>query len=101
MYERGGDLARLRPGEVEALPEVAAERPQFGELQRRLDALGRHRQAERVTQSHDRGDDRGVVGIVTEAVDEGAVDLEGVDRQRLQVAERRMSGAEVVDAQTH
>ena len=39
------------------------------------------------------------MGFVGEAVDEAAVDLERVDRESLEVGERRVPGAEVVDGQ--
>ena len=44
-------------------------------------------------------DDRRVLGILAEPVDEGPVDLQHVDGEPLQVAERRVAGAEVVDGQ--
>ena len=66
-----------------------------------LDALGGHRQAERVPELHDRGDDRAAFGVVAERLDERLVDLQRVHRQRPEVRERRLPGAEVVDADPH
>ena len=69
----------------------------------RLDAFGDRLQAERVGEAHDGGDDGAVVRVAAsvEAVDEGAVDLQQVDREAPQVAERRVAGAEVVDRELH
>ena len=48
-------------------------------------------------EADDRLDQRGAAGLV-EPAGEGAVDLEEADRQLAQVGERRVAGAEVVDA---
>ena len=40
-------------------------------------------------------------GSVSMSRDEGAVDLEAVDRQALEVGQRRVAGAEVVDGEAH
>ena len=45
----------------------------------------------------DRVDERRLVRSVGHAGDERAVDLEDVDRELAQVAQRRVAGAEVVD----
>ena len=45
------------------------------------------------------GADRGVVGVGLDVAHEGAVELERLDRQQLQVGERGIAGAEVVDRQ--
>jgi multidrug efflux pump subunit AcrA (membrane-fusion protein) len=45
------------------------------------------------------GDDHGVVRIALDVLDEAAVDLDAVDREQLQVGQRRIAGAEVVDRQ--
>ena len=54
-------------------------------------------QAERVGEADEVGRDRGVLGVVLDALDERAVDLDHVDREAPQLAERREAGAEVVD----
>ena len=46
---------------------------------------------------HDGADDRTFCAVRLQAADERAVDLEDVDREALQVAERRVAGAEVVE----
>src|SRR5439155_23980503 len=45
--------------------------------------------------------DRRVLRVVLDALDEGAVDLDHVDREATQLAERREAGAEVVDGDSH
>src|ERR671923_2205015 len=45
--------------------------------------------------------DRRVLRVVLDALDEGAVDLDHVDREAPQLAERREAGAEVVDGDPH
>ena len=58
--------------------------------------------AERVGELDDRGDDRAVVAALDDAVDEGLVDLDHVDRQQvLEVRERGVADAEVVDRELH
>ena len=54
-------------------------------------------QAEGAGQADDRPDDRQVVGVVPEVADEAPVDFEHVDGQRLELGERAVPGAEVVD----
>ena len=48
-------------------------------------------------EADDRLGDRGVLRVRLEIGDEGNVDLERVDREVLQVRQRRIAGAEVVD----
>jgi len=97
VHERAHHFAGLGAGEVVALPQVTAERPQLRELTRRLDSFGGNAQTERMAETHDGCDDRGVFLALTEPVDERPVDLQRMDRQGLQVRERRLTGTEVVD----
>src|SRR3984893_497203 len=101
VHERADDLTRLGPGEVIALAEVATELAQRLELPAGLDAFGRHREAERVREGDDGLDDRRVLGVLAEAVNERLVDFQDVDGKQLEVAERRLARAEVVDADVH
>ena len=59
---------------------------------------GDHVQAERVREREHGGHDRRVLVLGAEPVDERAVDLEHLDRQRAQARERGVPGPEVVDA---
>src|SRR5690606_10333679 len=89
-------LRRRGPGEEVALAEVAAERGEHRELLVGLDALGHRRQAERVRQRDDRGGDRRVLRLAAQPGDERAVELDDVQREAPQLAERRPARAEVV-----
>ena len=62
-----------------------------------LDALGHGPQAEAAAEVDDGLHDRRVGIVAHEVADERAVDLQLVDRQVLEDAERRVAGAEVVD----
>src|SRR4051794_10644841 len=86
-----------RLGEEVALRALAAEALERLELLDGLDALGDRAEAEAVGDVDDRRDDRGVVLLGAEPVDERAVDLDRVDRDALQARERRVAGAEVVE----
>ena len=100
MLERAGDLlGRHRAGEVEALGQPAAQPAQLADVVDGLDPLGHHVERQRPGHRDDRLGDRGVARLRAEPVDERAVDLEHVERQAGQVAERRVAGAEVVEHQ--
>src|SRR3954468_7115451 len=95
-----GEVARLPwSGEPVPLRAIAPERQQRVELPTRLDALRHDRQAQCVTEAHHRGDDRGVLALDAEAGYEGEIDLYRAEREPLEVAERRVAGAEIVDRQ--
>ena len=67
----------------------------------RLDALGHDLEPEVVAEVDRRAHDHGVVVALQHAQHERLVDLQLVDRQALEVAERRVAGAEVVDREPH
>ena len=90
-------LGGLRARVEVALRAIAAELAQALLLLARLDALGDDRQPDGVGHVDRRLDDRAVVGVAVDAGDERAVDLEHVEREALEVAERRVAGAEVVE----
>src|SRR5581483_5581878 len=91
------DLVRgHRHADVVALDLIAAELLQEMHLLVVLDALGDHFQAEGVRERDDHRDDVARIAGVAHAHDEAAVDLQDVDRQARQVAERAVAGAEVV-----
>src|SRR3989475_4213309 len=101
-YEHIPELVRRdRLREEEALREVAAELANRGQLPVRLDPLGDCEQAERVREARQVGRDGSVLRVVLDAVDERAVDLEDVDGEAPQMAERREPGPEVVDRDPH
>ena len=87
-----------RGGERVALYLVAAHVGQHRDRVRRLDALGNDAQAELADQRDHRRDDRLAAPVVgAERIDERLVDLDDVRRQRLEIGEAAVSGAEIVD----
>src|SRR2546423_7880650 len=96
----GGNVgARPGPGEQIALRGVATKRRQLPELAVGLDAFGDHGEAEGVAEADDGGDDRRVLRVRAQPVDERTVHLDRPDRGTLQVPERGVAGPEVVDAE--
>ncbi len=68
-------------------------------MERGLDPLGHHRKAQGVTELDHGLDDRRILGVEAEAADEGPVDLDLLDGEPLQICERGVPSAEVVDGQ--
>src|SRR5207249_3105488 len=95
MAERIG----ARIPEVEALGTVAPEAADNLVLRPRLDSLGDQVQPERISEVDDpfQQYEIGVTG--GDRVGEASVDLHDVDREALQVRERRVAGAEIVERQ--
>ena len=96
--ERAGRGGVEGAAEVEALREVAAAGVQRLVLGGALDALGDGHQPERVRDLHDRAHEQRA-RAAEDVAHERAVDLEQVDRELLEVGERRVAGAEVVDGE--
>ncbi len=82
-----------------ALRDIAPQVDEPIELLLRLDALGDGHQAQAVGQSDDGAHDRVGVGAGPEAGDEAPIDLDAVDREALEVGQRRVPRPEVVDVQ--
>src|SRR5215467_5140894 len=99
--ERLEMLGRHRPREEEALALVAAQVLQLETLLVGLDAFRRHVHVEALGHGDHRAHDGAVAALVAEPLHEGAVDLERVHREALEIAERRVPGAEVVDGEPH
>ena len=98
--EQGFEVVALhRRAAVEALEDIAAFVAQRVELALRFDTFGDdfHRQAVRHG-DHGAGY-RQIVAAVRQVADEGAVDLEDVHRQFLEVGERGVAGAEIVNGE--
>jgi hypothetical protein len=94
--ERRDDARGLRACEEVALNMVASGLPDGAQLSFELDALGDNGQAEGVGRvDHEAHELAGAGG---RGLDEALVDLEGVDGEVLQLADRGVAGAEVVDA---
>src|SRR5690606_13367914 len=86
-----------RPCEQETLHLAASGVLQEGQLRLGLHALGDDAQTHGVRQPDDGVDDGRVVGIDHHVAHEALVDLERVDGQPLEVGQRRIARAEVVD----
>ena len=87
--------------EEEALTQLAAEILQAVQLLLQLDPFGDRLQLQRFAQRDHRARERRLRVASAHIVDERLVDLEDVDREALQVSERRVAGAEIVDRETN
>ena len=87
-------------GPQEPLTEVAALVPEQLGLGDGFDTFGDDADVERVGEVDDAGHDRVVLRVQAEPGDEGAIDLQEVDRIAPQVEQRRVPGAEVVDIES-
>ena len=65
-----------------------------------LDAFGNHFEAEAAGHADDGLDDHRIAGIGLDVADEGAVDLQLIERQPAQIGKRRIAGAEIVHRKT-
>src|SRR5438045_2461795 len=95
--ERPQLLDRDRHREIVTLSAVASEGPEAIDLLGPFHALGRDVHVERVAQGDHRLHDGGLGRDAVDALDEGAVELDDVDREPAQIPESRVAGAEVVD----
>ena len=97
----GHDVLRLhRPGIAEPLYVFAVQRSQHRLLRLRLHSFGHGFHPQVVGQGDDGFDDGGVLAVRADPRNERPVDLEGVEGEAVQIAERRVAGAEVVQGQT-
>src|SRR3569833_1363067 len=97
--QHADDVACLdRSGEQIALAGAAAHLHESARLAFGLHALRGDVYAQGVRQGQDGTDDRCVVGVLLNAAYEAAIYLERVHREALQVGERGVAGAEVVDS---
>ena len=87
---------RARPTEQEALPVRAARCAHEHKLGFGLDTLGDHVDAEAPPQPSHRGNDCCAFGIPRQFADERAVNLYLVESQFAQVAQARISSAEII-----
>ena len=96
-----GLIRRHRPRDEEPLDRVAAERGEALTRLRVLDAFGDHRVTEPVSELHGGPHDRRARFVVDHADHERPVDLDLVERQAVEVRERRVSDAEVIERDVH
>ena len=94
-------LSEARAGEQESLAGDAAELQQLRHLLFVLDALGDRFEAERFAEHHHGARELGPLVLLGQPADEGAVDLQDVDREAMQVGKRRIAHAEIVDREPH
>ena len=85
------------PCEQVALATVAVLALELGVLLGLLDPLGQGLETEGLAQLDQGADQRPGLGRVGHGGDERAVDLEGVDGELLEIGQRGVAGAEVVD----
>src|SRR5690242_16195688 len=92
---------RHRARQQVALSEPAADAAQRGELAGMFDALGHHPQVQRLRHAEDRLDERTRLAFAVDALDEGSIDFQYVDRQPAQVSDGGVAGPEIVDGQRY
>ena len=90
-------VERHRRRDAIALEQRAAERQQLGALGLGHLALGQAPDAEVARQGDQRLDDRLLLGVVLNAGDEAAIDLDAIDLELFQASIPGVAGAEVVE----
>ena len=100
QLEQTADVAnRHRLAIVKALRILAADRPQERRVLGRLDPLGDDLLAKFMCQRHDGADDDRIAVAFAARLDQGLVDLDRVEGKTVQVGERGITGAEIVERQ--
>src|SRR5262249_4477222 len=95
-----GDVERRAgPAEAEALEAVDAGGAQEEMLLGGLDPFGRDLHAETAAEAHHRVDDGRGIRRALDVAHEAAVDLELVERERPQIEQARITGAEIVEGE--
>src|SRR5690606_33966791 len=90
-----------RSPRVIALDLVATASAEITVFIRRFHAFGDDGQAQSVRQRNDGLYDSRVVAVRRDVANEGAIDLERIHGETLQIGKARIPGAEVVDGRTH
>ncbi len=67
----------------------------------RLDALGDDLEAKRMSEADDGADDVALGAVLGHAGHERTIELDRIERKRLQVIERRVASTEVVEQDAH
>src|SRR5690554_5660563 len=102
IAKQAGDLGRSeRWAEQKALAVAAPVTGQELELPLGLDAFSDRVEPEPLRDRQDGAADRLIVAARVELGDEGAVDLEHVDRKAAKVTQARISRSEIVDREPH
>src|SRR5262245_47330795 len=92
----GDRRCRLRRAEQKALNLVVALGTKLIELLAGLDTFRSGGDAEALREPRNRPDNRNTVGAVRQIADEGAIDLDLVERETPQIAQARIAGTEIV-----
>src|SRR5574341_1852808 len=94
-------LGRHGPPEEVALGPITVPLAENVKLLLALHPFGYHLEPQRARDRHHRGRDGGIGGVGVDVAHEGLVDLQRVDGECLEIAERRVTGTEVVDGDPH
>ncbi len=94
-------LHRHRPSEQVALEAFAAVQLEETQLARGFHAFGHDLQVEALGQRQDGADDGRIVGVGEHIAHEALVDLDQVEGQALEVAQRRVPGTEIVQREPY
>ena len=92
-------LGRLRLAKIVALAEFASKSAELLGLLSGLNAFGRHAQFQGLSKGNDAANDGGVLAVSAEFGHERAVDLDHVDRETIQVRQRRVACPKTIDSQ--
>src|SRR5690606_27256934 len=97
----GYPICRYGAREQVTLPKVAFEVEEAACLILGLDTFGHDPDAEASSEIDHRPNDRLIVGVYCHAFDEALVDLDEIDRELLQVPERGIAGAEIIERNSY
>src|SRR5688500_1871589 len=90
-------VARNRSREKIPLPLLTVQRAQLPQLLGCADPLGLRANADDLRQRKHRTNKTEIFFVGVHAADESAVDLDCIDRQTVEIAQRRVAGAEIVE----
>ena len=95
------ELSLQRFGEIIALAVFAPQSTQLRKLHGCFYSFGNHAHAQVVRQKQNDFDNFLALGNFGDVVDKRSVNFECVERKAVQVAERGVSGAEIINGQAH
>src|SRR5262249_47422677 len=90
-------LGRHRLAVIEALAAFAADRAEIGGIGLSLHTLGDHLLAELIRKRDDRAENERGRAVGPSVAHQRAVDLDGVTREAVQIAQRAIARAEIVE----
>jgi hypothetical protein len=91
----------LGPAQQESLHLIATKRAKHRQLAFGFNTLGGSGHVQAMGQAHDCLSQAARADCTVDAVNETSIDLQIVNGQTLQVTERRVTGAEIVDGDAH